>query len=47
MDFANFATMGGYALNVWSAYGLAFVGFLGIMFHALYKLDALKKKDRQ
>jgi heme exporter protein CcmD len=45
MDFNSFINMGGYGLNVWGAYGLAFAVYTGVMVHAVIKLDRLKKTE--
>lgn len=45
MDAATFANMGGYALHVWGAYGLGLAGFVGILVHAVTRLDRLRKTD--
>lgn len=45
MDFDSFIHMGGYAFNVWGAYGLALLGYGGLLVHALIKHDRLRKQD--
>lgn len=47
MDFDTFIHMGGYALNVWGAYGLAIFGYGALLVHALVKCDRLKKENKQ
>jgi len=47
MDFDTFVQMGGYAFNVWGAYGIGLVVYGGILVAALIKLDRLKKQDAQ
>lgn len=46
MDFESFAHMGGYALNVWGAYGLTLAVYTGLMLHAIVKCDRLDKADK-
>jgi heme exporter protein CcmD len=47
MDFATFIHMGGYALNVWGAYGLALAGYGALLAVALVGYERLKKQDRE
>lgn len=47
MDFDSFIKMGGYAFNVWGAYGLAVIGYGALLIHAIIKCDRLRKEDRQ
>jgi heme exporter protein CcmD len=45
MDFHTFASMGGYALYVWGAYGIGVVAYGAVLVHALMRLERLKKLD--
>lgn len=45
MDFNTYINMNGYALYVWGAYGVAVLGYIGLMVHALIQYDrAVKSK---
>ena len=47
MDIETFLHMGGYAFNVWGAYGLALAGYGALLVHALIGLERLKKQGAQ
>lgn len=47
MDFESFLHMGGYAFNVWGAYGLGILGYGGLLACALIRLERLKKEDKK
>ena len=44
-DFQTFATMSGYGIYVWPAYGLAIIAYGAVFIHALMKKDRLKKQQ--
>lgn len=44
-DFTTYMQMDGYALYVWGAYGVALVGYLGLMLGALIQYERLKKNN--
>lgn len=45
MDFETFIAMGGYAAYVWGAYGLALVGYGGILAWSLARRAKIEKQD--
>ena len=47
MDFETYIQMGGYALNVWGAYGLTLVVYIGLMAHAIVQYDHMQKLQKQ
>lgn len=47
MNFESFIAMGGYALHVWGAYGIAVAGYGVLLIHALVKYERLRKKAGQ
>jgi len=46
MDFDTYIQMGGYAFNVWGAYGLGILAYGAIMAHALWRYEALKRREK-
>lgn len=45
MDFQTFADMGGYAVYVWGSYGLAVLGYGGVLVWALMQYENAREKD--
>ena len=43
-DFHTFASMSGYGIYVWPAYGLAVIAYGAVFIHALIKKDRLQKQ---
>jgi heme exporter protein CcmD len=47
MDFSSFIAMNGYASYVWSAYGIALIGYGAILAHALSRLQRLRRQENE
>lgn len=46
MDFDTYVQMGGYAMNVWSSYGIGIVCYGALLAHALWRYERLRRREK-